>query len=76
MVFPGGLVGKDSTCNVGDTEDAGLMPRLGRSPEERTGNLFQYSFLGNPMDRERSLVGYSPWGHKELDKAEVTEHAG
>ena len=22
----------------------------------------------------RSLVGYSPWGHKELDITEVTEH--
>ena len=22
----------------------------------------------------RSLVGYSPWGHKELDTAEATEH--
>ena len=25
------------------------------------------------MDR-MSLVGYSPWGHKELDRTEVTEH--
>ena len=23
---------------------------------------------------ERSLVGYSPWGRKELDTTEVTEH--
>ena len=51
MVFPGGLVGKDSTCNVGDTEDAGLMPRLGRSPEERTGNPLQYAYVENSMDR-------------------------
>ena len=40
MVFPGGLVGKESTCNVGDTGDAGLMPRSGRSPEERTIPVF------------------------------------
>ena len=26
----------------------------------------QYSCLGNPMDRRR-LVGYNPWGCKELD---------
>ena len=24
---------------------------------------------------DRSLVGYSPWGHKESDTTEVTEHA-
>ena len=25
-----------------------------------------------PMDRERSLVGYSPWDRKESDMTEVT----
>ena len=25
---------------------------------------------------QRSLVGYSPWGHKESDTTEVTEHIG
>ena len=30
----------------------GLIPRLGRFPGEGNGNLFQYSCLGNPMDRE------------------------
>ena len=29
----------------------GLIPGLGRSPGEGNGNLFQYSCLGNPMDR-------------------------
>ena len=32
-------------------KDAGLIPGLGRSPGERNGNLFQYSCLGNLMDR-------------------------
>ena len=27
----------------------------------------------NPL--QRSLAGYSPWGHKESDKTEVTLHA-
>ena len=35
----------------------------------RHGNPFQYSCLENPH-RERSLVGDSPWGHKELDMTE------
>ena len=41
--FPG-----DSSANAGD---AGLKPRSGTSPEERNGNLFQYSCLGNLTDR-------------------------
>ena len=35
-------------ANVGD---AVLIPEWGRFPGERNGNLFQYSCLGNPMDR-------------------------
>ena len=30
---------------------AGLIPGLGRSPEEGNGSLLQYSCLGKPMDR-------------------------
>ena len=46
---PGGdSVGKESACNAGDP---GSIPRSGRSPGEGNGNLLQYSFLGNPMDR-------------------------
>ena len=49
--FPGGSVGKESTCNVGDTRDVGLIPGLGRSPGGGHGNSLQYSCLENPMDR-------------------------
>ena len=31
--------------------DSGSIPGLGRSPREGNGNPFQYSCLGNPMDR-------------------------
>ena len=44
--------------------DAGSIPGTGRFPGEGNGNPLQYSCLGNPMDR-RSLVGYSPLGHKK-----------
>ena len=57
--------------NAGDIGDAGLNFELGRSPGGGNGNPFQFSCLENPTDR-RSLVGYSPWGRKELD---TTEHA-
>ena len=32
--FPGSSVGKESTCNAGDTGDAGLIPGLGSPLEE------------------------------------------
>ena len=70
MGFPGGSVGKESTCNV---EDLGSIPGLGRFPGGGHGNPLQYSCLENPHG-QRSLVGYSPWGHKESDTTEVTEH--
>ena len=42
---------KNRTANSGDTRDAALIPGLGRSPGGGNGNLLQYSWLGNPMDR-------------------------
>ena len=49
MVLPGGSVVKSLTANGGD---AALILGLGKSPGEGNGNLFQYSCLGNPTDRE------------------------
>ena len=46
--FPGGSVGKESTCNAGDL---GFIPGLGRSPQRGHGNPLQRSCLENPMDR-------------------------
>ena len=43
-----GLVVKNPPANSGD---AGLILGLERSPGEGDGNLLQYSYLGNPMDR-------------------------
>ena len=45
--LPGGSVGKEFACSVGDL---GLIPGLGRSPGEGNGNLLQYSGLKNSMD--------------------------
>ena len=42
------LSGKESTCQAGGTS---LIPRLGRAPGIRNGNLLQYSCLENSMDR-------------------------
>ena len=45
--FPGGSAGKESACSVGDL---GLIPGLGRSPEEGKGYPLQYSGLENSTD--------------------------
>ena len=47
--FPGGPVVKNSPAS---TEDAGLIPGLGRSLGEGNGNPLQYSCLENPMEEE------------------------
>ena len=64
--FLGGSVEMSLPANVGDT---GSLPGSGRSPREGTGNLLQYSCLGNPMDRG-AWQAYSHWGHKESDVTE------
>ena len=73
--FPGGSNGKESVCNAGDL---GSIPGFGRSPEEGNGNPLQYFCLKNPHG-QRSLVGYSPWSHKQLDTTEqesTTQYRG
>ena len=55
--------------NPSNEGDLGLIPGLGRSSGGRYGNPLQYTCLENPHG-QRSLVGYSPWGHKESDTTE------
>ena len=64
--FPGGSDSKESACNGGDL---GLIPGLGNIPWRRAWQPLQYSCLEN-LHGQRSLVGDSPWGHKELGTAE------
>ena len=47
MDFPDSSVGKESTCNAGDTSS---IPGLGRSPGKGKGYPLQYSGLENSMD--------------------------
>ena len=68
IVFHSGSDGKESSHDVGDL---GLILGLGRSSGGGHGNPLQYSFLENPHG-QRSLVGYSLWGHKESD---MTKHS-
>ena len=54
---------KSPACNVGVL---GSIPWTGRSSGEGNGNPLQYSCLEN-LYGQRSLVGYSPRGRKELE---------
>ena len=55
-------------ANAGDIRDSGLIPGSGRYGH---GNSVQYSSLENPHG-QRSLMGYSLYGHEESDTTEVT----
>ena len=68
--FPGGSVVKNMPADAGD-EDS--IPGSGRSPEGGNGNPLQYSCLG--PHEQRSLAGYSPWGHQKVKHNWETEHA-
>ena len=66
FMFFGGSAGEESARNAGDL---GSRPGLGRSPGGGHGNPLQYPCLENPHG-QRSLAGYSAWGHKESDMTE------
>ena len=45
------LVVKNPPAIAGDIRDMGSIPGSGRSPGGGHGNLLQYSYLENPIDR-------------------------
>ena len=51
----------------------GSIPGSGRSPGGGRGNPLHYS-CQEKSHGQRSLVGYSPWGHKGLATPQATEH--
>ena len=60
---------KNPPANAGDTEDMGFIPGSERSPG---GGKWQPTsvFLPEKSHGQRSLVVYSPKGHKESDMTE------
>ena len=60
---PRGLDAKESACNAGDL---GSIPGSGRSPGKRKWQPTPVFLLGKSHG-QKSLVGYSPWGHKESE---------
>ena len=60
------VVVKNLPANAGDTRDAGSISGSGRSLGVGNGNPFQYSCLGNSIDRG-AWQANSLWCHKESD---------
>ena len=70
--FPGGSGVNNLFASVDDVRDLSFIPGSGRSPGEGNGYAPEYSCLENPQG-QRSLVGYSPQGHRESDMTERGE---
>ena len=62
---------KDSSANAGDFKRHRFNPQIWKIPWRRAWKPAPV-FLPGESHGQRSLVGYSPWGHKDLDKTEVT----
>ena len=65
---------KNLSANAGDSRDVGLIPVfdpcVGKIPWRKAWQPTPV-FLPGESHGQRSLAGYSPWGHKELDMTEV-----
>ena len=73
--FPGGASGKEPACQCRRLKRCGFHPWVGKILWRRAGQPTPV-FLPEESHGQRSLVGYSPWGHKELDRTEqLSMHA-
>ena len=62
---------KNSPANVGDMKRCGFDPWVGKIPWKKAWHPIPVFLPGESLG-QRSLAGYSPWGHKELDMTKVT----
>ena len=67
--FPGGVNGKEPACQCRRRKRCGFDPWVGKIPWRRAWQT-TLVFLPGESHRHRSLVGYSSWGHRELDMTE------
>ena len=63
MGFPGRAVIKNPPANAGDTGSDLWVRRILWSRKWQPTSIF----LSGKFHEQRNLVGYSPWGSKELD---------
>ena len=69
--FPGGAHGKESICQCRKHKRHRFDPWVGNIPWRRVWQPTPV-FLPREPHGQRSLAGYGPWGHRELDTTEVT----
>ena len=62
---------KNLPANSGDARDLGVQSLDWEDPPEK-GKQPTPELLPGESRGHRSLMGYSPWGHKEPDATEVT----
>ena len=72
-VLPRWLGGKESTCQCRRHKRHGFNPRVWKMPWRRKWQLTPV-FLFGKFNGQRSMVGYRPWGCKQLCNC-ATEHA-
>ena len=60
---------KNLPANAGDSRDVGLIPRVRKIPWRRKWQPAPL-FLPGESHGQWSLVGYSPWGHRESNVTE------
>ena len=71
--LPQWLSGKESVCNVGRYRSCGFNPWVEKIPWKEAWQPTPVLLPGE-SHRQRSLAGYRPWGSKESDTTEATEH--
>ena len=72
--FPSGASGKEFGCQCRRCKRQGFDPWVGKIPWWRAWQPTAV-FLPGTFHGQRSLVGYSPWGHKEMDMTECLSTA-
>ena len=69
--FPGGTSGKEPDCLCSRQKRQGFSPWVRKIPWRRAWQTTP-GFLPGESHGQWSLVGYSPWGHRESDMTEAT----
>ena len=73
MGCPGGSSGKEPASQYRRHKSRGFSPWVRKIPWRRAWQPTPV-FLPGEFHGQRGLVGYSPWGRKESDMTEATEH--
>ena len=76
VTAPGVALGaKSPLAGAGEVRDHGFHPWVRKIPWRRAWQPTPV-FLSRESRGQRSLAGYSPWGLKESDTTEATDHIG